>query len=121
MIIILFSCSLVYTTVMIYFYYTNKNKFSIIELNNNTLPQTYGCVHKKEKNTYFFQDKIYCELCWYKINNNILYCNNHLISITKINEQWFKNDDLNSIEEYDINSKDYEDGFIYIYEKKEQK
>ena len=73
--VIFISCSFV-SSLLYYFYIRIKNK-NMIKNKKNTLPQKYGCEHIKEKNTFFYKDKIYCEFCWYKINDHILYYNNN--------------------------------------------
>lgn len=68
--VIIISCCSVASSVIIYFYMLIKKneKYS----KKNALPQTIGCEHSKNKTTFFYNDKIYCEFCWSKINNNIL-------------------------------------------------
>ena len=73
--IIFISCSVVLSAIF-YFHIKIKNK-NIIKNKINGLPQTYGCEHKKKGgNTFFYKDQIYCEFCWNKIKDHILYYNN---------------------------------------------
>lgn len=70
--VIIISCCSVASSVIIYFYILIKKNEKDSKTKRNKLPQTIGCEHSKNKNTYFYNDKIYCEFCWSKINNNIL-------------------------------------------------
>lgn len=67
--IFVISCSFFTSFICYYFYVSNNKKKKNIKLDKE-LPQKNGCNHKKDSNTYFYEDKIYCEYCW---NNIIIY------------------------------------------------
>lgn len=70
--ILIISCSLT-SSIIIYYAYTETKKYLINEKKkklDKRLPQIYGCNHKKCSNTYFYEDKIYCQFCWDYINKS---------------------------------------------------
>ena len=70
---ILIICSLT-SSIVIYYVYSETKKYLIHkkkEKMDKKLPQIYGCNHTKCSNSYFYEDKIYCQSCWNNINKNI--------------------------------------------------